>query len=339
MSFEVTSLNRDALDGAATRKEISVCFFGAPDAPKMDLLLYFPNDAPTPPPVIVSLNFAGNHAIHPDPGIALPTQWKKNETGIVGVRATEESRGTDPRKWPVEKILARGYALATACYGDIEPDFSEGSRYGVRSRYTETWGAIGAWAWGLSRALDYLETDSALDAGRVAVLGHSRLGKAALWAGAQDERFALVISNESGALGAKLSRRWFGETVAEITGRFPYWFCDQFRRYVGREAELPVDQHELIAQMAPRPVYIASAEEDKWADPRGEFLAAKHAEPVYRLYGKCGLNVDQMPPVHQPVGDNIGYHIRAGAHGVKEYDWEQFLNFADKHFQGRSGSV
>ena len=344
--YEVTKTDLQALGGKATRKEVAIYLTGKKDGPRLDLQLFVPNGAKGPVPAFLGCNFNGNHAVHADPGITLNPRWMRtvrDSKNVVNNRATEASRGSEASRWQVEMIIAKGYALATYYYGDVEPDHAEGWKDGLRAAMSkdgantqfapDAWGAIGAWAWGLSRGLDYLEKDKAIDAKKVAVIGHSRLGKTSLWAGASDERFAMVISNNSGEGGASISRRDFGETIAVLNKNFPHWFCGNYKQYTGHPENLPVDMHELAALAAPRPLYIASAQEDTWADPKGEFLAGKLAEPVYALFGKQGTGVAEWPAVNQPVGEFVGYHVRSGKHDVTAYDWEQYLRFADKHFK------
>jgi hypothetical protein len=325
------------------RRQVTLTFGTGPKAVAAHVLMYVPAKATAPVPAFAILNFQGNQAITTDPAVALATSWLPNDDpGIVDHRATEKARGTETTRFPVDLIVSRGYALVTAYYGDFDPDFDDGFQNGVHPLFYTggqtrpadgEWGSIGAWAWGLSRILDYLQTDHVIDATRVAVAGHSRLGKAALWAGVQDTRFALVISNESGSGGAALHKRIYGETVADITRAFPHWFTSGFRQFAGHEERLPFDQHELLAMVAPRPLYVASAEGDQWADPKGEFLSAKNADPVYRLLGTDGLGVAEMPPADHPVGGTIGYHMRTGPHNLTGYDWEQYVAFADRHLR------
>ncbi len=326
-----------ALGGKAIRKQLTMSIEGHADGPQIHLLLYLPANAKKPVPVVLGLNFSGNHTVSLDPGIEMHEVWVRNKKQLPA----PESRGTQAEQWQVEKILAAGMGLATIYYSEIEPDYVGGMKEGVRSLFfragqteppPDEWGAIAAWAWGLSRALDYMEKDKQIDARHVAVFGHSRLGKTAVWAGAHDTRFAAVISNNSGEGGAAISKRDYGETIEHLNVAFPHWFCGNYKQYTNHPENLPFDAHELLALIAPRPLYVASAEEDRGSDPRGEFLGALHAGPVYELMGKKGLGTDQMPGLHQPIQHDVAYHVRAGKHDVTAYDWEQYLAFLKQHF-------
>lgn len=341
VQFDITERSDRALAGTARRRQVDITCRRNGRSRTFKLLIYLPAASRQRVPLFLGLNFHGNQTIANDPAIELPDSWIGNDPdiGITGNRASERSRGRLAGRWPLESIIGRGYGLATIYCGDIDPDVDDGFQSGVHRLFPEfsgdpeqphQWGTIAGWAWGLSRALDYFDTDQEVDRSRIALLGHSRLGKTALWAGASDERFALVVSNNSGCGGAALSRRRFGETVRRINDAFPHWFCDNFKNYNGREDELPVDQHMLIGLIAPRPVYIASASDDLWADPRGEFLAALHAEPAYQLLGRQGLG-RKSPGHDRSVGGAIGYHLRTGGHDVTESDWQCFLDFADRH--------
>lgn len=339
-SFRIMEESRETPYPNTVRRQVEMLLVRGDRELRVEMLIYLPiSDQKVP--LFVGYNFMGNHTISEDTEVIISESWVADNPsfGIIHNQLTEQSRGVRANRWSVEKVLQSGYGLATIYYGDVDPDkddFSDGVhplvyQQGQTKPGPNEWGAISAWAWGLSRAMDYFETDTSIDASKVIVMGHSRLGKAALWAGARDQRFAMVISNNSGCGGAALSRREFGETVKRINTNFPHWFCDNFNAYNDNESNLPVDKHQLIALMAPRPVYITSAEEDLWSDPRGEYLGGYFASPVYNLYGKTGLPSREMPEIHEPIMNHVGYHIRAGKHDVTDYDWIQFIRFADKH--------
>ena len=304
-----------ALGGAAIRREVAIDL-GAGD--RINLLLFIPasvisseveRSSSSGFPCFLGVNFFGNHTVCDDPAIALPDTIRYHPGFIV------QPRGSQSHRWPLETIIARGYAVATFCCEDIAPDHVQCR--GIRDRYPEyTWGHLAAWGWGLSRALDYLrEGDPDIDGDCVAVFGHSRMGKAAVWAGARDTRFAMVISNASGCGGAALSRRRFGETVRRINTHYPYWFAESFHKYNDNEDAMPFDQHFLLALVAPRPLFVESGTEDRWSDPHGEELGLEAAMPVYRLYG---------------AEDQAAYGIRPGKHEILAGDWEHYLDFADR---------
>jgi hypothetical protein len=337
-SHELSS-DHHALDDKAIRREVNIKLQNNNKELNFTLLIYLPHSSGKVP-VFLGYNFQGNHTVTDEQGISITSSWMRNDTehGVTAHKATKEGRGKSASKWKVREIISRGYGLITLYYGDIDPDFDDGFRNGVHGLFDQkpdsaSWGSIAAWAWGLSRVMDWIESNPAIDSKKVIVIGHSRLGKTALWAGASDKRFAMAISNNSGCGGAALSKRIYGETVGLINSVFPHWFCDNFNKYNDKEPLLPVDQHELLALIAPRPVYVASAEDDLEADPKGEFLACVNASPVYVLLGYKGFSATELPAVNSPVTGDIGYHIRSGGHDVKLYDWQRYLDFADYHFK------
>ena len=341
-SVEQVTPDEPTLNGKAIRRQVRLVLGEGPESLTIQLLLYLPPSAlKEPAPAFLGLNFGGNHTISDDDGIELADTWDRDGKPLKG---TPESRGSAASRWPVAEIVDRGYALATAYYGDIDPDFDDGFKNGAHRLYPEyqnrgdNWSSLGAWAWGMSRLLDYLQTSDVVDGTRVAVIGHSRLGKATVWAGAHDERFAMVFSNNSGCGGAAIARRRYGESVEAINRRFPHWFCKNHRRYNDIEAAMPVDQHQLLSLIAPRPLYVASATEDRWADPHGEFLACVAATLVYQLLGTDGLPTTVWPAADRPIVGRISYHLRTGRHDVTHYDWQQYLKFADQHLVNRTGS-
>jgi hypothetical protein len=347
-----TEVDAHALHGLARRTQITLAV--GPNAERVwHILQYMPARARRPVPVFVALNFDGNQTVDADPGIKLNPVWipdpalgklhlAKELSRHVLHTPDAASRGAAASQWHIEGIIARGYGIATVYGGDIEPDFIGGIGYGIRPlMFTETqslpdadsWGAIGAWAWGMSRIADTLSKDHTVDPKEFIAFGFSRFGKTALWAAAQDKRFAMAISNESGQAGATLSHRQVGEPIDHLILAFPYWFCGNYQHYLGRPQSLPVDGHLLLSLIAPRPLYIGSAIDDPFSDPEGEFLAAKAVSPVYALYGKTGITNMNMPSLEHPLGDAVAYHVRRGAHDVTVYDWEQYLDFVDRQLK------
>jgi hypothetical protein len=317
LKFKVTETDPKAMDGKATRKAVTISYAGAGGEGTIHLVLFVPNERTKPAPAFVLL--CNRPAENID-----PTREKKSAF------------------WPAEQIVARGYAAAAFLVADVDEDKDDNFKGGVhgifdpkdKARGPDAWGTIAAWAWGGSRVMDYFETDGDIDAKRVAMIGHSRGGKTALWCGASDERFAMAVSNDSGCTGAAIAKGKKGERIEKINASFPHWFCSNYKNYNGKDDELPFDQHMLVALMAPRPVCVASATLDTWAHPEHEFLACVEASPAWELFGKKGVVATKFPEPESPIEEGmIGYHLRTGKHDLNEYDWKCYLDFADKRLK------
>jgi hypothetical protein len=325
-----------AFGSKSTLKEVTLAF-GPPATPKIHLLLVVPNGRKEPAPAFIGMNFCGNHAVVNDPAVRLPDVWLyPNRKGVKNNRATEAGRGTEVDTWALEQSIDRGYAVATFYSGDVDPDRAD-VREGIQPHLgPHDWGTIAAWAWGVSRAVDYLVTVPEIDAKRIAAVGHSRLGKTALLAGAFDERIAAVFPHQAGCGGTAPSRGTVGESVQRINTSFPHWFNATFKQFNTQVDRLPFDQHCLVALVAPRPVLFSNAVEDQWANPAGQFEVLKAADPVYRFLGVEGLGAKEMPPTGQLLASRLGYYIRPGKHSMTKEDWKVFLDFADANLGRRS---
>ncbi|RDV12943.1 acetylxylan esterase [Pontibacter diazotrophicus] len=317
IAFTLTNDVVNAMDGQAHLKEVTITVWRKNKSADINLVLFVPTKPQKPVPAFLLIN----------------NRDKSN---------TDPSRTTKSAFWPAEMVIDSGYAVAAFHVSDAAPDNKDTYQEGALQLYPEQEGAdngtkaIGAWAWAASRVMDYFQEDKDIDARRVAVVGHSRGGKAALWAGAQDQRFAMVYSNCSGNTGAALSRRRFGETVKVINDQFPHWFADNYKKYNENEAALPVDQHMLLSLIAPRPVYVTSATEDLWADPKGSYLSLLHAQKAYKLYRRHSALTPEPPAVNSPIINSyLGYHNREGAHDLTKYDWANFIQFANYHASGQ----
>ena len=311
MSFKVVHLDKNAMNGAATLKQVDITITANGKTLVIHLTLFTPNNVKNPVPAFLLIDNRG-------PSNTDPTRASKSEF------------------WPVEEAIARGYGMAVFYNADVDPDNFDDFKNGIHAlldknpRPSDTWGTLAAWAWGASRCLDYLVTDKDINGKKVAVVGHSRGGKTALWAGAEDPRFAMVVSNESGCGGAALARRQFGETIVRINTSFPHWFCTNYRKYNDNEDQLPVDMHMLLALIAPRALYVDCASDDLWGDPRGSYLSLYNAAPVFKILGTPYDIPEAMPPLNkQVISGKVAYHIRDGAHNMLLKDWNWFMDFAD----------
>jgi len=332
----VTYTDPRFFEGQATLKLVTLKL-GAAGATETHLLMVIPNHRAGPAPVFLGMNFNGNHTVVTDIHVPLPTSWMPGGGPYVADHhALEAGRATQIHVWELEQTIRRGYAVATFYCGDVEPDTTN-AEGGVRETIrrpgaSDDWGTIAAWAWGLQRAVDYLVTDPDIDKKHIAVVGHSRLGKAAMLAGAFDDRVAMVIPLQAGCGGTAPSRGTVGESVERINTAFPHWFCGEFKKFNTQPDLLPFDQNCLIALCAPRSVLLGAAVEDTWANPAGAFEMLKSADTVYRFLGADGLAAQTMPATNTLVDSNLGFFIRPGKHSMTKLDWQYFLDFADKQW-------
>lgn len=346
ISFEVTEANGSAFAGKAIRRQITIHFTKDRSGPSMDLLLYLPAAAKGPVPVFLNMSFAANNlTVAADTAVKIGRRWDRDSRQQVPA-TPGGNKAPVGRGLRVEQFLAQGIGIATFNKDDLAPDFVGSEGLGVKSLYLkpgqpkpadDEWGAIAAWAWGASRALDYFETDKAVDAKRVAIHGVSRLGKTALWAGASDERFAMVIASCSGEGGAAIARRNYGETLAHMSAptRYLYQFAGNYAKFANKVGQWPVDANMLVALIAPRPLLLQTGNTDKWSDPYGEFLAAIDAEPVYQLFGKKGLGTTKFPAPGEPILHDIGYIMHDGGHGTVPGDFDVYVNFMKMHLSAK----
>ncbi len=333
-SFEVVDKGTPALNGTAIRKEINIHLSKDPSWPVIHLLEYIPANAKKPVPMFFSINFGAIQNAVEDPGITPEKVWSPKTNTLIVPPA-----GRGFGRLNVEAILNADIGVATFYYGDIDPDYPEGFSNGIRARYlkpgetkraADDWGSVAAWAWGMSRVEDYFESDKSVDAKRVAIHGISRLGKTVMWAGAHDQRFAAVIASCSGEGGAALSHRDYGETIAHLTAptRYPYQFAENFAKYAGFPDTAPMDANMLVALIAPRPLLLQTGSTDDWSDPKGEFVAAVAAGPVYRLMGKQDLGAEVWPAARTPLFSNgLNYYMHEGGHGMVPTDWDIYVQF------------
>jgi hypothetical protein len=351
VTWEVTETDAGAREGAAVMKRVVGRMGENADGPKMNLTLHLPAKVNGPVPMLLSISFGfGPGAAGAKAGTAPKAGSTSNQAdgGAQGSASkNQQTKARPPAFDTLAELLPRGWGYAVLTYSDIQPDRADQWTSGVvgltlqegqTKPHPDEWGTISAWSWGISRAIDYLETEKSVNPKQIAVTGVSRLGKTVLWASAMDERIAAVFSVVSGEMGAALIRRDWGETLDDMAQNFPWQFAGNMQKWVGRWNDLPIDQHMLVALSAPRPVYVNGGLTDQWSDPKGEFLSLVAAGPVYRLLGKRDLGTNELPGLDVPLtSGDLAFHYHSSGHTAVPADWKAFLDFAERHFKGQSG--